>query len=86
MFEDRISYCAVMVALLSGVPLGISSLVGLVAALFQSATQVQDQTITYTIKFTTMALVLIVFAPWSAGKIVQLLQEYLLIISAVGKS
>ena len=40
-----------LVVILSGVPLAAASLAGLVVAVLQSATQIQEQSITYAVKF-----------------------------------
>lgn len=49
-----------LVLLLSGPPILAASLVGLAIAVFQSATQLQEQTLQYTAKF--VAIVLTIFA------------------------
>ena len=49
-----------LVLLLSGPPILVASAVGLAIAVFQSATQLQEQTLQYTAKF--LAIVLTIFA------------------------
>jgi len=49
-----------MVLVLSGPPVFIAALVGIVIALFQAATQIQEQTFQYAAKF--LAILLTVFA------------------------
>lgn len=44
-----------LVALLSGIPLMISSLCALMVAVVQAATQVQEQSITFLVKFLIMS-------------------------------
>jgi type III secretion protein S len=51
-----------LVLLLSAPPIIAASLVGLVVAFFQAATQLQEQTLTYTLKFITVAVTLFLTA------------------------
>lgn len=49
------------VALLGGVPLAVATLAGLVIAFFQAITQIQDQTLSQTVKIVSIALTLLFF-------------------------
>lgn len=49
-----------MVLILSAPPIIAASIVGIIVALFQAATQLQEQTMQYTLKF--FAIVLAIFA------------------------
>ena len=51
-----------LVLLLSAPPIVAASIVGLIVAFFQAATQLQEQTTTYTLKFVTVAIVLFLTA------------------------
>ena len=48
-----------LVLVLSAPPIVAASLVGLVVAFLQAATQLQEQTLTYTLKFVTVTLTLL---------------------------
>ena len=51
-----------LVLVLSAPPIIAASLVGLIVAFLQAATQLQEQTLTYTLKFVTVALTLMMTA------------------------
>jgi type III secretion protein S len=51
-----------LVLILSGPPIVAASIVGLVIAFLQAATQLQEQTLTYTLKFLTVVLTLLLTA------------------------
>lgn len=58
--------------ILSGVPLLVSMVVGLLVSIFQAATQIQEQTLTLICKLTSVSIVLFFFGPW----MLDLLQNY----------
>ncbi len=49
------------VVLLAGVPLAVATVSGLLIALFQAVTQIQDQSLAQTVKITAIVVVLIGF-------------------------
>ena len=51
-----------LVLILSAPPILAASVVGLVVAFLQAATQLQEQTLTYTVKFITVTLTLLLTA------------------------
>jgi type III secretion protein S len=51
-----------LVLVLSAPPIVAASVVGLVVAFLQAATQLQEQTLTYTLKFITVTLTLLLTA------------------------
>lgn len=51
-----------LVLVLSAPPIAAASIVGLVVAFLQAATQLQEQTLTYTLKFITIAVTLLLTA------------------------
>lgn len=65
----------VLASILSFVPLLLSSLLGFVVAFLQAITQIQEQTITFTVKITTVAVALFFMAPWISQKVVGLMVE-----------
>jgi type III secretion protein S len=56
-----------LVLVLSAPPIVAASLVGLIVAFLQAATQLQEQTLTYTLKFVTVALTLLMTASVIGG-------------------
>lgn len=53
--------------ILSGPPIAAASIVGLVVAFLQAATQLQEQTFTYAVKFVTIVITLFVTAALIGG-------------------
>jgi type III secretion protein S len=51
-----------LVLVLSAPPIVAASVVGLIVAFLQAATQLQEQTLTYTLKFVTVTLTLLMTA------------------------
>lgn len=49
------------VIILAGIPLGIATLIGLMVSVFQAVTQIQDQTLSQTVKIAAIVAVLIGF-------------------------
>lgn len=60
-----------LVLLLSAPPIVVASAVGLLVAVVQAATQLQEQTLQYTLKFFAIVLTLFVTASLLAGSLYQ---------------
>lgn len=60
-----------MILLLSGPPILISMAVGLFVAIFQAATQIQEQTLSFTVKLIAVIATLILMGGWLGGQIMQ---------------
>ena len=61
---------AVEVALMLALPvLGIGMAVGLMVSVFQSATQIQEMTLTFVPKIVAVMLGMMVFGPWMMEKL-----------------
>ncbi len=75
MFTDVIyqySYQALLLILiLSGPPILISTLLGLLVAVFQAATQIQEQTLSFMIKLFAVILTLLFMGGWLGAQILQ---------------
>lgn len=75
MFQTQIislSYKALMLVLiLSGPPILISLFFGLGVAIFQAATQIQEQNLAFTVKLITTTLTLIILGGWLGAQIMQ---------------
>jgi type III secretion protein S len=56
-----------LVLVLSGPPIVMASIVGLIVAFLQAATQLQEQTVAYLAKFVTIALSLLLTASIMGG-------------------
>jgi type III secretion protein S len=68
----QLSYQALlMILILSGPPILISMAVGLFVAILQAATQIQEQTLSFTVKLIAVIFTLILIGGWLGGQIVQ---------------
>ena len=60
-----------LVLIISGPPVLISLVVGLIIALFQAVTQIQEQSLTFVPKIVVVFGVLAIFGPWLGGAMAQ---------------
>jgi type III secretion protein S len=68
----QLSYQALfLILILSGPPIVISTLLGLFVAVFQAATQIQEQTLSFMVKLLAVILTLILLGGWLAAQILQ---------------
>jgi type III secretion protein S len=68
----QLSYQSLLlILLLSGPPILISTLLGLVVAIFQAATQIQEQTLSFMVKLVAVILTLLFMGGWLAAQIMQ---------------
>ena len=67
-----LSYQAlILILLLSGPPIIICTLLGLIVAIFQAATQIQEQSLSLTIKLFAVILTIIFLGGWLGTAILQ---------------
>jgi type III secretion HrpO family protein len=75
MFQSEIyqlSYQSLyLILLLSGPPILISMILGLLVAIFQAATQIQEQTLSFTVKLVAVILVLMFMGGFLSAQIMQ---------------
>ena len=68
----QLSYQALLLILiLSGPPIVISMILGLVVAIFQAATQIQEQTLSFTVKLIAVIMTLILMGSFLSAQIMQ---------------
>jgi type III secretion HrpO family protein len=68
----QLTYQALLlILLLSGPPILISTILGLVVAIFQAATQIQEQTLSFMVKLLAVIITLFVMGGWLAAQIMQ---------------
>jgi type III secretion protein S len=60
----------ILILILSGPPIIISTVIGLIIAIFQAATQIQEQTLSFTVKLFAVVLTLMMLGGWLGGQIV----------------
>ncbi len=68
----QLSYQALLLILiLSGPPILISMALGLLVAIFQAATQIQEQTLSFTVKLIAVIVTLLLLGNFLGGQIMQ---------------
>ncbi|KAG6559208.1 Surface presentation of antigens protein SpaQ [Candidatus Rhabdochlamydia oedothoracis] len=68
----QLSYQALLlILLLSGPPILISTLLGLTVAVFQAATQIQEQTLSFMVKLFAVIFTLLIVGGWLSSQILQ---------------
>ncbi|MDR3624656.1 MAG: type III secretion system export apparatus subunit SctS [Chlamydiales bacterium] len=68
----QLSYQALLLILIiSGPPVLISMILGLFVAIFQAATQIQEQTLSFVVKLLAVVLTLFIMGPWLGQVILQ---------------
>jgi len=67
----------VMVLIIAGPVMGIGLVVGLLISLFQSLTQLQEQTLTFVPKIVAMVGVALVLVPWLTDHLLEYATELL---------
>lgn len=77
MIYSLTSQTLMLALLISGLPLVLSAVSGLIVSIFQAATSIQDQTISYVVKLSTLVLTLVVCGDWFVSEILQLLRQTL---------
>jgi len=79
MFQTQLIQLAyqglLMILLLSAPPVLISLVFGLVVAIFQAATQIQEQTLASTVKLVAVTLVLMIMGGWIGAQIMTFSQN-----------
>lgn len=68
----QLTYQALLLILiLSGPPIIISMTLGLLVAIFQAATQIQEQTLSFTVKLIAVIITLLFMGGWLGAQILQ---------------
>ena len=61
----------ILILLLSGPPILVSMVLGLLVAIFQAATQIQEQTLSFTVKLFATIFTIIILGGWLGGQVLQ---------------
>lgn len=73
MFQNEVVQMAyqglLLILILSAPPILISTFFGVLVAIFQAATQIQEQTLSFTIKLIAVVLTLMFVGGWLGGQI-----------------
>lgn len=82
MMQNQISQLAYqglyLILLLSAPPIIISMVFGLLVAIVQAATQIQEQTLSFTVKLVAVILTLMIMGSWTGNQIMQYAQNIFL--------
>lgn len=71
----QLSYQAlILILLLSGPPIIISTILGLIVAIFQAATQIQEQTLSFTVKLFAVIFTILFLGNWLGSLVLQYTQ------------
>ena len=75
MFQTEIAQLTyqalILILILSGPPILISMVLGLMVAIFQAATQIQEQTLSFTVKLFATILTLMLMGGWLGAQVIQ---------------
>lgn len=61
-----------LILILSAPPILVSMFFGIIVAIFQAATQIQEQTLSFTIKLVAVTVTLMLTGPWLGSMIMSL--------------
>ena len=61
----------ILILILSGPPIIVSMILGLLVAIFQAATQIQEQTLSFTVKLFAVVFTIIFMGGWLGGQVLQ---------------
>ena len=79
MFQTRVIELAyqglLLILILSAPPILISMFFGIIVAIFQAATQIQEQTLSFTIKLVAVTLTLMFTGSWLGAQIMMLAND-----------
>ncbi|GAB4232014.1 MAG: type III secretion system export apparatus subunit SctS [Chlamydiales bacterium] len=79
MFQTQVTQLAyqglLLILILSAPPILISLFFGIMVAIFQAATQIQEQTLSFTIKLIAVVLTLILMGGWLGAQIMSFAQN-----------
>ncbi len=79
MFQTRVIELAyqglLLILILSAPPILISMFFGIIVAIFQAATQIQEQTLSFTIKLVAVTLTLMLTGGWLGAQIMSLAND-----------
>lgn len=75
MFQNEVAQLTyqalILILLLSGPPILISMILGLLVAVFQAATQIQEQTLSFTVKLFAVIITLMLLGGWLSAQLIQ---------------
>ncbi len=85
MFDAYLREALLVVIIASAIPLISASAVGFLVGVFQTATQLQEQTVSYLLKVSASVIALYVAWGWISDRVVSLTRDLLLSFVALGR-
>lgn len=76
MFDQFIKQTVILVLIGSIGPLICSSALGLLVSIVQTATQIQEQSISFLVKFLVICTIMLCFGPWYLNLLIQLFKDF----------
>ncbi|MDZ4786191.1 MAG: flagellar biosynthetic protein FliQ [bacterium] len=86
MFEEITRHAFLLVILISGLLLLLGSTIGLLVSIVQSATQIQEQTIAYFVKFLSLVFGLYFSSDWINAQLQSFFIQSFSLIHLIGKT
>ena len=86
MFDSVIHQSFILILVIGGLPLIAASVFGLIVAILQSATSVQEQSIGYLVKLAAVSGVLAIFGSWFFSQLSSFIQHCLQSMVYVGRA
>lgn len=86
MFNVYIYEACILVLVCSGIPLVVSSIVGVMVSIIQAATQIQEQTITYFCKLLGVGATLALLGGYFGTQLIEFMQQTIISLAYFGRS
>ena len=81
--HNLVYHALFLILLLSGPPIFVSMILGLFVAIFQAATQINEQTISSTFKLVAVVAILVTLGSWLGSQVIQFTHTLFSYISKV---
>ncbi len=82
MFQSQVVQLAyqamLLILILSATPILVSMFFGIIVAIFQAATQIQEQTLSFTVKLVAVTLTLMLLGGWLGAQIMSFASDIFL--------
>ena len=83
MFEYYLGQGIFLIILFVAIPLSVASFFGLIISFLQATTQIQEQSITFFVKITSVVITFLITGSWMIEKYKNYLEEGFIIISKI---
>lgn len=83
-YVDIVREALYLFVLLVGPPVGAGAVAGLAVSVVQSATQIQEQTVSFAVRATAVIAALLAAGPWIGAQLVRFTSSVMSLIAEVG--